>query len=121
MLLTVLGYGSIPAILALVIGLVSLFSIAGNSAIIPGPYQKTFLGRGIIRSIGGLLIYYMGLTFLALDPDTVPALNQVICITNSTAKYLFSYAASQSIETLISWGIIIVLCGAFGYYLGSNG
>lgn len=121
MILTVLGYGSVPAVLALAIVLVPLFSRVINPAIVSNPYKREIIGRQIFITIVGLLIYYLGLIFLALNPDTVPILNQVISIANSTAKYLFSYVASQSSEAIIFWGIIIVLCGAVGYYLGRNG
>lgn len=120
MILTVLGYGTIPAILALVIVLVPLFSSVSNPAIVCDPQKREIISRQFFITICGLLIYYMGLVFLALNPDTVPILKQVIYIATSTAKYLFSYVASQSVETLILWGILIGLFGVVGYYLGRN-
>lgn len=120
MFLTVLGYGSIPGLLAFVIGLSLLFSSVRTSSTVPEPYQREFLGRGILISIGGLLLYFICLIVLALDPDTLPVLHQIIQVISSAVKNLYSYIVSQSIETLILWGFVIVLLFVVGYYLGSQ-
>ncbi len=116
MVYVILGYGSIMALIALVIGWALMYPTIKSSPI--ASYRQVLIRNGIIRTMGGLVIYYISLTFLALNPDTVPVLNKIVTALTHVGSSVITYMANQSLYDLLLWVLMVFLGGMVGWLMG---